>query len=86
MIKKICELYEINEDDLIDELVDKKVIRASHKFIDGGFDYIKQNYSRIFEGVNSNKVRKATDPKKKVVVRTEKYQELKELWEKLNKK
>ncbi|MFH1004911.1 MAG: type III restriction-modification system endonuclease [Bacteroidota bacterium] len=86
MIKKICELYEINEDDLIDELVDKKVIRASHKFIDGGFYYIKQNYSRIFEGVNSNKVRKATDPKKKVVIRTEKYQELKELWEKLNEK
>lgn len=86
MIRKICELYEINEDDLIDELVDKKVIRASHKFLDGGFDYIKQNYSRIFEGVNSNKVRKATDPKKKVVVRTEKYQELKELWEKLNEK
>jgi type III restriction enzyme len=86
MIKKICELYETNEDDLIDDLVDKKVIRASHKFLDGGFDYIKQNYPRIFEGVNSNKVRKATDPKKKVVVRTEKYQELKDLWEKLNEK
>ena len=40
----------------------------------------------IFEGVNSNKVRKATDQKKKVVVRTEKYQELKDLWEKLNEK
>lgn len=86
MVKKICELYEINEDDLIDELVDKKVIRASHKFLDGGFDHIKQNYPLIFEGVNSNKVRKATDPKKKVIVRTEKYQELKELWEKLNEK
>jgi len=86
MIKKICEFYEIDEDDLIDELLDKKVIRASHKFLDGGFDYIKQNYTRIFEGVNSNKVRKATDPKKKVIVRTEKYQELKELWEKLNEK
>jgi type III restriction enzyme len=52
----------------------------------GGFDFIKQNYPKIFEGVNSNKVRKATDPKKKVVVRTEKYQELKDLWEKLNEK
>ena len=86
MIKKICELYKVKEDDLIDELVDKKAIRASHKFLEGGFDYIKQNYLRIFEGVNSNKVRKATDPKKKVVVRTEKYQELKDLWEKLNEK
>ena len=59
----------------------------TNKFIKtGGFDFIKQNYPRIFEGVNSNKVRKATDPKKKVVVRAEKYQELKDLWEKLNEK
>ena len=86
IIMKICELYEINEDDLIDKLVDKKAIRASHKFLDGGFDFIKQNYPRIFEGVNSNKVRKATDPKKEVIVRTEKYHELKQLWEKLNEK
>ncbi|MFN3385117.1 MAG: type III restriction-modification system endonuclease, partial [Candidatus Thermochlorobacter sp.] len=86
MIKKICEVYQINEDDLIDKLVDEKVIKASHKFLDGGFDYIKRNYPKIFEGVNSNKVRKATDEKRKVVVRTEKYQELKELWEKLNEK
>ena len=86
MIKKICELYKIYDDDLIDELVDNKAIRSSHKFLEGGFDFIKQNYPRIFEGVNSNKVRKATDLKKKVMVRTEKYQELKELWEKLNEK
>ncbi len=86
MIKKICELYKIYDDDLIDELIDNKAIRSSHKFLEGGFDFIKQNYPRIFEGVNSNKVRKATDLKKKVMVRTEKYQELKELWEKLNEK
>jgi len=86
MIKKICELYETTEDDLIDDLVDKKVIRASHKFLDGGFDFIKQNYPMIFEGVNSNKVRKATDQKKKVTIRTSKYDELKDLWEKLNEK
>ncbi|MFZ2285671.1 MAG: type III restriction-modification system endonuclease [Bacteroidales bacterium] len=86
MIKKICELYDTDEDDLVDELVDKKVIRASHKFLEGGFDYIKHNYSRIFEGVNSNKVRIATDSKKKIVVRSEKYHELKDLWEKLNEK
>jgi type III restriction enzyme len=54
--------------------------------LEGGVDFIKQNYPQIFEGVNSNKVRKATDPKKKVTVRTEKYQELKDLWEKLNEK
>ncbi|MEZ4986513.1 MAG: type III restriction-modification system endonuclease [Saprospiraceae bacterium] len=86
MIKKICELYETTEDELLEVLDTNNVITRTNSFKTGGFDYIKQNYSRIFEGVNSNKVRKATDPKKKVVVRTEKYQELKDLWEKLNEK
>lgn len=86
MIKKICELYEITEDELLEVLDTNNVITRTNSFKTGGFDYIKQNYPRIFEGVNSNKVRKATDPKKKVVVRTEKYQELKDLWEKLNEK
>ena len=86
MIKKICELYETTEDELLEVLDTNDVITRTNSFKTGGFDFIKQNYSRIFEGVNSNKVRKATDPKKKVVVRTEKYQELKDLWEKLNEK
>lgn len=86
MIKKICELYNVDEDDLIDELVDKKIIKASHKFLENGFEYIKQNYFRIFEGVNSNKVRKATDNKKQITVRTEKYPDLQKLWEELNEK
>ena len=86
MIKKICELYETTEDELLEVLDTNNVITRTNSFKTGGFDFIKQNYPRIFEGVNSNKVRKATDPKKKVVVRTEKYQELKDLWEKLNEK
>jgi len=88
MIKQIIEKYEFaDENTLLQKLImEDKVIDFSRKFLQGGFDFIKQNYPRIFEGVNSNKVRKATDPKKKVVVRTEKYQELKNLWEKLNEK
>ncbi len=86
MIKKICELYETNEDILLEVLDSNNVVTRTNSFKTGGFDFIKQNYPKIFEGVNSNKVRKATDPKKKVVVRTEKYQELKDLWEKLNEK
>jgi type III restriction enzyme len=86
MIKKICELYEITEDELLEVLDSNNVVTRTNSFKTGGFDFIKQNYPKIFEGVNSNKVRKATDPKKKVVVRTEKYQELKDLWEKLNEK
>jgi len=86
IIKKICELYETTEDELLIVLDQNNVITRTNVFKNGGFDFIKQNYPRIFEGVNSNKVRKATDPKKKITVRTEKYQELKDLWEKLNEK
>lgn len=86
MIKKICELYETTEDELLEVLDTNDVVTRTNSFKTGGFDFIRQNYPKIFEGVNSNKVRKATDPKKKVVVRTEKYQELKDLWEKLNEK
>lgn len=88
MIKQIIEKYEFaDENTLLQKLImEDKVIDFSRKFLQGGFDYIKQNYPGIFEGVNSNKVRKATDPKKKISVRTEKYQELKDLWEKLNEK
>lgn len=88
MIKQIIEKYEFaDENSLLQKLImEDKVIDFSRKFLNGGFDFIKQNYPRIFEGVNSNKVRKATDPKKKIAVRTERYQELKDLWEKLNEK
>ena len=48
--------------------------------------YGRQNYPNIFQGVNSSKIRKATDSPKKISVRTEKYAELKALWEKLNEK
>ncbi len=86
IIKKICELYETTEDDLLEVLDENNVITRTNKFKEGGFDFIKHNYPKIFEGVGSNKVRKSTDKKKQVRIRTEKYTELKELWEKLNEK
>lgn len=86
MIKKICDLYKLTENELLEALDSNNVITRLNIFKAGGFDFIKHNYPRIFEGVNSNKVRKATDSKKKVIIRTEKYPELKALWEKLNEK
>lgn len=88
MIKQIIEKYDFeDENSLFQKLImEEKVIDFSHRFLDGGFDYIKKNYPLIFEGVGSNKVRKSTDIKKKISVRTEKYTELKDLWEKLNEK
>ena len=86
IIKKICELYETTEDDLLEVLDEKNLITRTNKFKEGGFDFIKHNYPKIFKGVGSNIVRKSTDKKKQVSIRTEKYTELKELWEKLNEK
>jgi len=88
MIKQIIEKYDFeDENHLLQKLIiEHKVIDFSRKFLQGGFEFIKHNFPLIFEGVNSNKVRKATDPKKKITIRTSKYNELKDLWEKLNEK
>ncbi len=89
LIKIILQKYPeqfADEEELLEFLDEKGVIKRNNDFKDGGFDFIKSNFPLIFEGVNSNKVRKATDPKKKIIVRTSKYEELKELWEKLNEK
>jgi type III restriction enzyme len=86
IIKKICDLYETTEDELLEKLDNESIIKRNNDFKKNGFEFIKENYPRIFEGVGSNKVRKSTDVKKKISVRTEKYKELKDLWEKLNEK
>ena len=88
MVKQIVEKYAYADTNaLLQELImDKKIIDFARKFLGEGFNYVKQNYPHIFEGISSNKVRKANDVKKQILVRTEKYSELKELWEKLNEK
>lgn len=75
-----------DEEQLLEFLDDNETIKRNNDFKEGGFDFVKKNFPLIFEGVNSGKVRKATDAKKKVIVRTSKYDELKEIWEKLNEK
>ena len=88
IINQIIEKYDIEDENILLQklIIDEKVIDFSKKFLENGFTFIKDNYPLIFQGINSNKIRKATEEKKKVVVRTEKYKELKELWEKLNEK
>lgn len=86
IIDKICEKYNLLEENLLDLLDEKWVIKRNNDFRENWFDYIKSNYPLIFEWVNSNKIRKSTDEKKKIHIRTEKYEELKILWEKLNQK
>jgi len=85
LLQKYPEQFK-NEEQLLEFLDEKGIIKRNNDFKEGGYEFIKQNFPLIFQGVTSNKVRKATDQKKKIVLRTQKYQELKELWEKLNEK
>lgn len=86
MIQHICRLYEMTEESLLVQLDENNIITRTNGFKTGGFEFIKEHYPRIFEGVNINKIRKFGEEKKKVSVRTGKYQDLKALWEKLNEK
>lgn len=87
MISKIVEVYKVEENDLMQKLImEEKVIDFARKFLEWWFEYIKKTYPLIFGWVDSSKIRKESDRKKKVSVRTEKYPVLKDLWEKLNQK
>ncbi len=64
---------------------------TENDFIDNLVNEINEKSNAISiddnpEKIGSNKVRKLTDKRKRVKVRTQKYRELKELWEKLNEK
>jgi len=89
MIRRILEIYSDrfkDENELLETLDDEGVIRRDNSFKEGGFEYIKQNFPLIFDGVSRDKIRKASEKSKKVKVRVGKYPELKELWEELNRK
>jgi len=86
IIKQIVEKYNIQEEELLEKLDNAGIIKRNNDFKENGFDYIKTNYPLIFEGIDSNKIRKATNTKKRLKIRVEKYAELKELWEKINEK
>ena len=87
MIRQIVEKYQISEEDLLEKLDKEGIIKRNNDFKEGGFEYIKQHYPLIFEGVDSNKIKIAGgENKKKITVRVEKYKELKDLWEKINQK
>jgi type III restriction enzyme len=86
MLNQIVDKYNIDKNTLLEQLDDANLINRSNDFKKSGLEYVKQNYPLIFEGIGSNKIRKFTDKKKQVSIRTEKYGALKELWEKLNEK
>ena len=87
MARKICNIYRLDEDDLMEKLVEEGIIRVSHKFKEGGFERLREMYPEAFEkGVGPDKIRKAGDRRNTVKIRRGLYPELKELWEKINQK
>jgi type III restriction enzyme len=86
LIKQICDKYEITEEALLVVLDQNDVVTRTNAFKPGGFEFVKNHYGMAFEGVKKDKIRKSTDTKRTVTLRTEKYPELKALWEKINEK
>jgi len=75
-----------DEDELLEVLVGAGIISISQKFKDGGYDKLKADYADAFSaGLKKGKVTKGGD-KPKTKIRAGQYAELKELWEKLNRK
>ncbi len=76
-----------NENTLLEKLFDSGIINMYHDYKDGGFEALKAEYPDAFgQGLKKNKVGAGGNTKPKTTIRAGKYAELKELWEKLNKK
>jgi type III restriction enzyme len=86
MIRQIVLKYNVEEEELLEQLDGLNIIKRNNEFKENGFEHIKSQYPLIFEGIFSNKIRKASDAKKNLKIRVEKYSQLKDLWEKLNQK
>ena len=86
LMQKYGEQFDNDKNILLSKLDDANIINRSNEFKASGLEYIKTNYPLIFDGIGTNKIRQATEIKKKIRIRTEKYSELQDLWEKINQK
>ena len=91
LVKIISEKYNIDEKNLRKYLHEEGIVDAfdDYKFIGDGFKKLKEKFPDIFVRTElmEGKVRNSREKeKRKVKVRTEKFSDLKELWEKLNQK
>lgn len=78
-----------NKNELCKVLVTEGIVDFSLDFLDDGYDKLKEKFPAIVvssDGLKSNKVRNGNEKKKKTIIRTGKYHELKELWETINQK
>jgi hypothetical protein len=87
LISQIVKLYDFDDKNaLLEELDEHNVLKRDNTFKDGGLDYVRSHFPLAFQGVDSSKIRMASEPKKTIRIRTDKYSLLKEFWEQLNER
>ena len=90
MITRLLSAYSEFADDenaLMVKLDNAGIINRSNEYIEGGFENLKAAYPDAFDQIlKRNKVKSGGDIKTKTTIRAGKYAELKELWEKINRK
>ena len=86
VIERICAFSEKSESELLEFLDSEGVINRSNEFKEGGLERLKALFPQVFDnGWLEDKI-KDKESKKRVCIKKGKYQELKELWEEINKK
>lgn len=79
---------ELDEEKLLQKLDDEGIIKRNNDFKDGGFDNLKEEYSaELNTGLQSNKVTSnKKNPKQKLTLKKENWEQLRTLWAKLSKR
>ena len=76
-----------NKDELLEALDKQNIITRSNEFKEGGYKKLKAMYPEIFkDGVKSGKIKIAKESKSRATIRSDKYAEIKALWESINRK
>lgn len=85
-IQELCKINEMSENDLLEFLDSEGIINRSNEFKEGGLEKLKALFPQVFDnGWLSEKI-KDEDKRKGVPIKRGKYDELKTLWEEINKK
>ena len=76
-----------DEDSLLEYLDNENIIKRNNDFKEGGFEKLKEVFPDVFaSGVKKGKIQVKGQSKPKTTLRAGVYEELKQLWEKINEK
>lgn len=89
LVEQIKNHYEVSKRELSNQLYDQNLIDDDEKFLEGGYQALKDLYPDAFgTALKKGKIENTSkeDTKAKTKVRLGKYEELKELWELINQR